>query len=187
MSRPIVIAHHLIFTVYGWWLPNDPRGSMSRQVRNLELRDLGELHFERKEVQPSSNELRAFYRDAAKRLKHSLLEFDVREIEIVAKSFADVIKSKRYTCYACAVMPDHVHLLIRKHKHTAEEMIERFQETSRAAVLSNNGRHEPGHPVWGGPGWSVFLEHPDDVHRTMRYIEQNPVKVNRPVQQWSFI
>src|SRR5690606_37315196 len=101
-------------------------------------------------------------------------------------SFEEVIKSERYTCYACAVMPDHVHLLIRKHKHTAEEMIERFQEASRRAILANNGRHEPGHPVWGGPGWSVFLEHPNDVRRTMRYIEQNPVKIHRPIQHWSF-
>lgn len=91
MSRPIVIAHHLIFTVYGWWLPNDPRGSMSREVRKLELRDLGAQHFERKSVQPSSGELRAFYREAAKRLKHSLLEFDEREVEIVAQSFSNVI------------------------------------------------------------------------------------------------
>ena len=26
-DHPIVIAHHLIWTAYGWWLPNDPRGS----------------------------------------------------------------------------------------------------------------------------------------------------------------
>jgi hypothetical protein len=32
MLRPIVVAHHLIWTAYGWWLPNDPRGSMSNFV-----------------------------------------------------------------------------------------------------------------------------------------------------------
>ena len=32
MPRPIVIAHHLIWTVYGTWLPNDPRGSGSRAI-----------------------------------------------------------------------------------------------------------------------------------------------------------
>ena len=26
-AMPIVIAYHLIWTVYGWWLPNDLRGS----------------------------------------------------------------------------------------------------------------------------------------------------------------
>ena len=29
MNNPLVIAYHLIWTAYGWWLPNDPRGSGS--------------------------------------------------------------------------------------------------------------------------------------------------------------
>lgn len=32
MSRP-VIAYHVILCNYGFWLPNDPRGSWSRFVR----------------------------------------------------------------------------------------------------------------------------------------------------------
>lgn len=38
----------------------------------------------------------------------------------MAKSFGEVINKYCYTCYACAIMPDHIHLLIRKHKHLAE-------------------------------------------------------------------
>ena len=34
MPAPIVIAHHLIWTAYGWWLPNDPRGSNSQVIRS---------------------------------------------------------------------------------------------------------------------------------------------------------
>src|SRR5439155_22569198 len=33
----MVLAHHLIFTAYGFWLPNDPRGSWSDFVRSWEL------------------------------------------------------------------------------------------------------------------------------------------------------
>ncbi|MEX2215722.1 MAG: hypothetical protein WD768_16545 [Phycisphaeraceae bacterium] len=32
-----VIAYHLILTAYGFWLPNDPRGSWSDFVRAWEL------------------------------------------------------------------------------------------------------------------------------------------------------
>ena len=39
----MVIAYHLVWTAYGWWLPNDPRGSMSHHVEQNVLRDLGEL------------------------------------------------------------------------------------------------------------------------------------------------
>ncbi|MCE9592064.1 MAG: hypothetical protein K8S99_16270 [Planctomycetes bacterium] len=33
----MVIAHHLIFSAYGFWLPNDPRGSWSDFVRAFDL------------------------------------------------------------------------------------------------------------------------------------------------------
>ena len=41
---------------------------------------------------------------------------------------------KQMTVHACVVMPDHVHLLIRKHKHTAENMIAHFQGQSRSRL-----------------------------------------------------
>ena len=40
----MVIGYHLIWTAYGWWLPNDPRGSMSRLIRSDIIAELGELH-----------------------------------------------------------------------------------------------------------------------------------------------
>jgi REP element-mobilizing transposase RayT len=85
-------------------------------------------------------------------------------------------------------MPDHVHLLIRKHRDKAEDMIEHFQDASRAAVLA---KPQPArginHPVWGGPGWKVFLETRADFERTIKYIEQNPVKIGRAMQAWPFV
>src|SRR5687768_1518334 len=41
MSLPPVLAYHLILTAYGFWLPNDPRGSWSDFVRAWELRRFG--------------------------------------------------------------------------------------------------------------------------------------------------
>jgi hypothetical protein len=43
------------------------------------------------------------------------------------------------------------------------------------------------HPVWGGPGWMVFLDHPDEVRRTIRYVRDNPLKIRQPLQTWPFI
>jgi REP element-mobilizing transposase RayT len=85
-------------------------------------------------------------------------------------------------------MPDHVHLVIRKHRDQAEDMIAHFQEATRALIRGNpNGQHGPEHPVWGGPGWKVFLNSQDDIRRTIYYVEQNPVKMGRPVQAWHFV
>jgi hypothetical protein len=60
MSQPLVIAYHLIWTGYGWWLPNDPRGGGSHTVRQDVLAELGEIHLGRKRVQPSHREIRDF-------------------------------------------------------------------------------------------------------------------------------
>lgn len=131
MSNPIVIGYHLVFTGYGWWLPNDPRGSMSKSIGHDVIADLGELHYGRKTVQPASRVIGGFYDRAQDLLKHDLSEFSPREIAEIALSFAACVQSRPYTCYACAIMPDHVHLLIRKHRDRAEEMIERLQSVSR--------------------------------------------------------
>jgi hypothetical protein len=105
MSRPIVIAHHLVMTAYGWWLPNDPRGSTSDRVACISLDDLGEHHFGRRKKQPRSKDIRQFYREAEDALKHELLEFRSAEIQAVAEGFADAVAEHRYTCYACAILP----------------------------------------------------------------------------------
>jgi len=182
----MIIAHHLIWTAYGWWLPNDPRGSTSHEIRSDVIAQLGELHYGRKQVQPAGWEVRAFYREAQDLLRHPLLTFSADEIQAVGESFAELAGGRRYTCYACAILPDHVHVLIRKHRDKAEEMIANLQEASRLR-LRELGLRSPDHPVWGGPGWKVFQDHPDDVRRTIRYIHDNPRKLKLPPQRWRFV
>ncbi len=73
-------------------------------------------------------------------------------------------------------MPDHVHLLIRKHQDVAEKMIEHLHAASRLAVFADpKSARDVNHPVWGGPGWKVYLETRDDIERIVRYIERNPL------------
>ncbi|MEX2215188.1 MAG: transposase [Phycisphaeraceae bacterium] len=186
MPNPIVIAHHLIWTAYGWWLPNDPRGSMSHLIASDLIAELGDLHFGRKTLQPAGAIIREFYQRAASALKYDLLTFDTPAIRAIADAFAAVIQEQNYTCYACAIMPDHIHLIVRKHKHTAEEMIEHFQNASRSRLRTLGLRAED-HPVRGGPGWKVFLDHPEEVWRTIRYVEENPVKIHWARQVWDLV
>ena len=143
MSRPLVIAHHLVFTIYGVWPPNDPRGSSSHEIRNEWIADLGELHHGRKIEQPTGADLRAFQREAASRLKHTVRELNDRDVELVAESIGAVIARERYTCWACVIMPDHVHLLIRKHKDQAEQMLEKIQGESRSRLRASSPPPSP--------------------------------------------
>lgn len=184
----MIAGYHLIWTTYGSWLPNDPRGSNSQEVCCAKISPLGELHFGRKRIQPAGKVIREFYEAARGVLKHKLLILPIDEVESIACGFADTIKKRTYTCYACAIMPDHVHILIRKHRDKAETMIEELQEASRDSILKQpSAQRDSNHPVWGGPGWKVYLETQEDIRRTIHYVEQNPVKIGCPVQRWDFV
>ncbi len=180
----MVAAYHLIWTAYGHWLPNDPRGSTSREVHCAKIAPLGDLHYGRKRIQPAGQIIREFYEAARGVLKYELKTFTPSDVSTIACGFAEAIKQRTYTCYACAIMPDHVHLVIRKHRDKAEQIIEHLQDASRTALQNDS---QGKHPVWGGPGWKVFLNTRDDISRTIHYVEQNRVKIGKAVQAWPFV
>ena len=95
----MIAAYPLIWSAYGCWLPNDPRGSSSQVVREDILKELGELHYGRKKIQPAGREIRQFYEKAKDLLHHELLTFTDGEIDLLAECFAETIKS-------CLVAPD---------------------------------------------------------------------------------
>jgi REP element-mobilizing transposase RayT len=131
-----VLAHHLVWTAYGTWLGNDPRGSGSRNVYTPVLASLGEVHYGRRSVQPSRPTVREFYMEATPRLQFPVVRFDDALIQVIGRVFSDIVIKHRYTCYACAIMPDHVHLVIRKHRDQGKAMIEHFQRESRLRFSS---------------------------------------------------
>ena len=182
----MVAGYHLIWTAYSWWLPNDPRGSTSGGVIIKPIAQLGPHHYGRKAIQPSSQDLGKFYNKARQVLKHELLTFDNEDIACIACGFARAIRERRYTCYACAVMPDHVHMLIRKHRDKAERMIENLQRQSWTSLIAAE-RRAADHPVWGGPGWKVFQNSRQQIESTIKYIRRNPLKIGRPIQEWEFV
>jgi len=53
-----------------------------------------------------------------------------------------------------------------KHKYTTEEVIGELRNRSRLR-LREGGKQREDQPVWGGPGWVVFLDHPDSMRRTI--------------------
>lgn len=79
-------------------------------------------------------------------------------------------------------MPDHVHLVIRKHKHLAEEIIDNLQDSTRLR-FSRMRLIGPDHPLWTNGGWKRFLDSPNAVRSAIRYVERNPTHA----QHWLFV
>lgn len=177
--NPTVIAYHLVWTTYGTWLPNDPRGSGSQYVATRELQELGELHYGRRKIQPAPARVREFYDRAEERLQFPVIRFDAAQIEAVGAVFGDCTAQLGYTCYACAILPDHVHLVVRKHRDRAEMIIENLQQSTRSQLI-RDGVVPPAHPLWTLGGWRGFLDSPERVRTVIRYIERNPSRAAPP-------
>jgi REP element-mobilizing transposase RayT len=182
----MVAAYHLIWTAYGCWLANDPRGSSSHELRVDKFVPLGEVHLGRKEQQPPSSTLRAFYREADELLEHRRLLFDDTEVAVIATRFSQTIRERGYICHACAILPDHVHLVVRRHPDRAEGIIDFLQQDSKQALIAAQ-RRPVNHPVWGGPGWKVFLNTRAEIEGRIRYVAANPRKAGLPDQPWDFV
>ena len=101
----MVIAYHLVWTIYGTWLPNDPRGSGSHIIAAPLLVELGELHYGRKKVHPSGKEISDFYSQAEQRLLFPVNRLGRQQIDLVAIAFANAIREHQYTCYAWRSYP----------------------------------------------------------------------------------
>ena len=138
MPKPLVIAYHLVWTAYGWWLPNDPRGSMSKWIADEDIETLGDAHYGRKQHQPPRQTVKRFYEQAAETLQHPLLKFSPNEFAIVADGLARCVAERKYTCYAAAVMPDGSLLIPEKHPPNSELaiMIERLVPPLLAGLIS---------------------------------------------------
>ena len=171
----MVLGYHIILTGYGHWLANDPRGSMSREAYAPELAALAERHFGRRAAQPPREELRAFYREAQKRLAHELLWFDTAERQALAEAFGRVVRAHRLTCYACAVLNNHAHLLLRKHRMKAEEMSAALKRAGRAALIGA-GLAPAGHPVFSADCCHVYKSDVPALRTCVAYIRGNFAK-----------
>jgi REP element-mobilizing transposase RayT len=180
-----MIAYHCILGMYGFWLPNDPRGSGSDYIAVWELYRYGRATktTSRRSVanDPHNVELRL----AAKRaLKFPAARLTGVQAVAVVRGFATACAEGDYTIHACAVLPDHVHLVVGSHQRKIERIVGHLRARGTQEL-----RKTPGwdRPVWGEHGWNVYLDTPANVWRAIEYVERNPIKEGKRRQYWSIV
>jgi hypothetical protein len=182
----IIIAHHLVLTLYGHWLSNDLRGSGSIETRKPELDQLGPVHPGRKKIQPPKEDVKAFYAKANPLLDHPVFWIDSAKRQAVADAFARAAKEFGYTVWACAILWNHAHLVVRRHRDDGHTMWDVFAGHARDALraLADVGAE---HPVWSDRPYVVFCYDPPGVDGRVKYVEQNPEKEGLPPQHYPFV
>ncbi len=183
-----VIAHHLIYSAYGFWLPNDPRGSWSTYVGSKRLyKSSGAATkvttSESLARRPHDQKRRLAAKDT---LKFPPVRFTGRQALEVGLAIRDLVEEHGVVIWACAVMPNHVHLLAARHKLTPAKIVAGCRARA-SRRLHDAGLWPAERPIWGKGKWHVELETPHEVRTRIGYINRNPSEAGLPDQHWSFV
>jgi REP-associated tyrosine transposase len=193
----MVLAYHVIFGAYGFWLPNDPRGSWSEFVASWELFRFGGKATTTTETRSVAHRPHDRKRriETKEHLKYPAVIFDDKQIESIALGFSEMVDKSAYDVYACAIMPDHVHLVLGRYRYVAETMAKLLKAQASHRMIVD-GRHPMARwpkkdgslpKPWAEGCWKVFLDDVADMERAIRYVEDNPIKEGRPAQRWPFV
>ncbi len=183
----MVAAYHSTFCAYGFWLPNDPRGSWSDYVRNWDLyyaAGRGTACGVRRSVAAVPHD-RAGRQHARETLAQTPVRFTLAQIAALGRGFGVACGETGYRILACAIMPDHVHAVILRHAKPIEQVVGHLR--SRGTKQFNTESVRTYQTVWAAGGWNVYLNSANDIARAIRYVENNPIKAGLPPQHWDFI
>ena len=192
----MVIGYHIILGAYGFWLPNDPRGSWSTEVRAEHLRPFGPATkvSTRRSVADRKHDHR--HRLAAKRqLKYPPVRFSGLQARAVGRGFAKAIEHLQLAVHACSIMPDHAHLVSARHGSDVE-YVASFLKRAATRRLTEENLHPFQHrrlgngrtpSPWADHGWYVYLDTAEQMRQRIRYVEENPLRSGLPRQRWSFV
>lgn len=175
----MIIAYHAIFTTYGTWLPNDPRGSYSKEIYNAELRSLGEIKYGRQEPPPKKVLLK-FYSEAAPALEKPAFFIDDLSRPIVAAGFETVVRRLNIEFPACAIMNDHVHALVLRSQYKIEYVINQLKGAATQALKLKQS-------PWTRGCWKVFINDTEALKAAVKYINANPARAGLHAQNWDFV
>src|SRR3954466_16424088 len=120
----MILGSHVIFGAYGFWLPNDPRGSWSDFVGSWELRRYGPAT-----KTDETRSLAARAHDQNQRLQAKLalryppVEFTGIQARAIGRGFAEYVERSGLTVWACAILPDHVHLVLARFRLDVEQVV----------------------------------------------------------------
>jgi REP element-mobilizing transposase RayT len=192
----MVLGYHIIVGMHGFWLPNDPRGSWSDFVGWYELRRYGPATktTERRSLANKEHD-RQWRQEAKTVLKYPPVELTGVQAQAVANGFAEYVRNSGLVVWACAILPDHLHLVVGRHRLKAEQFVIQMKGAATEHLIA--ATLHPYQTIRDPQGrvprcfargeWKVYLDTIEDVFRSIEYVENNPLKEGKPRQKWKFV
>ena len=191
----MIHAYHLIWGTYGFWLPNDPRGSWSETVYAWELARFGKAtkSIARRDIDPE--DYRRWRTQARRALKYPPVTLTGQQTQQVAVGFKRYIERSRLAVWAFSILPEHVHFVLGRQRYKVE-IVANLLKGSATKQLSKVRLH-PMLPyrdqqgrlpsMWGECQWKVYLDTEHAIDNAIHYVEENPMREGQPKQDWSFV
>jgi len=184
----MILAYHIILSAYGFWLPNDPRGSWSDFVASWELLRYGKAtKVDTARSVAGARHDHRLRKEAKSALKYPAVSFSGRQARAIARGFDRARQEGGYEVLACAILPEHTHMVIARHPRNIGCMVGHFKGRATQRLAEERLWPADARPVWAEGNWKVFLDSEADVARAIHYVEGNPEKEGKPRQRWWFV
>jgi REP element-mobilizing transposase RayT len=195
MGIDMIHGYHVIWGAYGFWLPNDPRGSWSDFVHSWELARFGKSTKSSERSEVDTRQWEAWRSAATSALKYPPVIFIGAQARAVAKGFGTGVGKSRYTIWACSILSEHVHLVIARHTYKVEQVCNLLKGEATKQLKAESLHPHAGYvdengklpSTWVENEWKVYLDSEEAIESAIRYVEDNPGKENKPRQSWSFV
>jgi len=188
-------ACHAIFCAYGFWLPNDPRGSWSNFVGSWELLKFGAAtHVRTKRSTAHDPHDQALRMAAKKALKYPPVHFDGHQAVQIAAAIAQVCNNFKVSVLALSILPEHIHLVLGPTTYRIRFLVNQMKGKATRRFI-DQGMHPLANVVssgdlptpWARNCWNNLLGSRDAVWDAIRYVRYNPPKEGKPEQHWKFV
>jgi REP element-mobilizing transposase RayT len=161
----MIHGYHVIWGTYGFWLPNDPRGSWSDFVASWALARFGKATKTLERTAVDVSQWACWRAEAVQALRYPAVVLTGNQARIVGQGFANALRKSCYTIWACSILPEHVHLVIGRHPYKVEqianllkgEATKRLKQESlhpHARFIGTDGKLPS---MWAEHQWKVFF------------------------------
>jgi len=192
-EEDVVRWYHLIMTAYGFWLPNDPRGSWSDFVGAWELRKFGPATktSEKRSLAHDPHD-RALRLAAKQALKYPVVRFIEAQRNAIGEGFGQAISEGGYRAHALCIGHDHSHSVIERHGRSIEQLATHLKSKATMALTRANlhplarfRKNDGSVPTpWSVGIWSVFINDEEQLRNAIAYVERHPGKEGLAPQEY---
>lgn len=193
----MVIGYHVILSMYGFWLPNDPRGSWSTWIRKWDLYRYGPAtKVDTRDSVATAPHDREKRLAAKQSLAYPPVVLDGDQALAVSKGFSQAASESDYRIHACAILPEHAHVIVGRRVDRKIEQIAGHLKGRATQQLNGAGIHpleeyrtKDGQTPspWAEGYWKTYIDSERYMQNAIEYVHRNPEKEGKRAQTWHFL